>query len=129
MVRRTGPPVQQVESAWARLRQDVDCGLRRGAWYRVVQFDRDEVILDMRRAPVAVPRHLVQVTLSRPALWSVVPPPRNATKLPSELGAPYAVCPVCGRRTAINDHPLEMRCTRCYGVFPLGWDERYLMIA
>src|SRR5436190_1957012 len=34
--------------AWARLKQDVSCGLRRGAWYRVVGLTPEDAVLQVR---------------------------------------------------------------------------------
>src|SRR5207237_95565 len=63
------------------------------AWYRVTRFTPSEVFLDVQRFPIAVPRRFLEVVLGRPLRWSVVPGPRDPTKLPPTLGAPYAVCP------------------------------------
>jgi len=34
----------------ARLREDVDCGLRRGTWYRVTRFTPTEIFLDVQHS-------------------------------------------------------------------------------
>jgi len=34
--------------AWARLRLEVDCGLRRGTWYRVTRFTPTDIFLDVQ---------------------------------------------------------------------------------
>ena len=84
--------------AWARLRVDVNCALRRSAWYRAVRLTRDNVTLDVSRDRVPVPRRLLQTMFARPARWSVVPRPSDAVNLPSEWGTRYLVCPE--RRTS-----------------------------
>ncbi|HLB81886.1 MAG TPA: hypothetical protein VJJ54_02250 [Gemmatimonadales bacterium] len=119
-------PVQELQLAWARLRVEVDVGLRRGAWYRVTRFTPAEVFLDVQRFPLAVPRRYLEVVLGRPLRWSVVPRPRDPTKLPPALGAPYAVCPVCRTRAPLDGRPGKMPCPQCQGVFGVAWDERYL---
>jgi len=119
-------PVQELQLAWARLRVEADVGLRRGAWYRVTRFTPSEVFLDIQRSPIGVPRRLVEVVLGRPLRWSVVPRPRDASKLPPQLGAPYAVCPVCRTRAPLEGRPGKMACPRCQGVFAVAWEERYL---
>ena len=118
--------VQELRLAWARLRVEVDCGLRRGTWYRVTRFAPSEVFLDVQHCSVAVPRLLLDLVVSRPTRWSVVPRPRDAAKLPPELGAPYAVCPGCRARAPLQGRPTKLSCPRCQGVFAVAWDERYL---
>ncbi len=112
--------------AWARLRVDVNCGLRRGAWYRVVSVTRNKAVLEVSREALTVARRLVQMVFSRPFSWSVVPRPEGAAQLPSEWGARYAVCPVCRARAPIAEHPINLRCPRCNGLFRVAWEERYL---
>jgi len=119
--------VQELRLAWARLRLDVDCGLRRGTWYRVTRFTPSDIFLDVQHSPVAVPRRLLDLIIGRPTRWSVVPRPPDAAKLPPELGAPYAVCPGCRGRAPLQGSPAKLTCPRCRGVFAVAWDERYLM--
>jgi len=118
--------VQEPRLAWARLRVEVDCGLRRGTWYRVTAFAPSEVFLDVQRCPVAVPRRLLELVVGRPTRWSVVPRPRDPAKLPPELGAPYAVCPGCRARAPLPGSPATLACPRCREVFAVAWDEGYL---
>src|SRR2546422_9694083 len=118
--------VQEIRLAWARLRVEVHCGLRRGTWYRVTRFTPAEIFLDVQHCPVAVPRHLLDLCVGQPHRWSVVPGPRDAAKLPPELGAPYAVCPACRARSPLKGSPARLTCHRCQGVFAVAWDERYL---
>src|SRR5438128_10175932 len=117
---------QELRLAWARLRLEVDCGLRRGTWYRVTRFTPTDIFLDVQHCPVPVPRHLLDVLVGRPHRRSVVPRPRDAAKLPPELGAPYAVCPACRARSPLRGSPATLACPRCRGVFVVAWDERYL---
>src|SRR5947199_7140155 len=81
---------------WARLNADLSCGLRRGAWYRVVRLTPDEAVLQVpRREQVRVPRHYVETLSNRPRHWTVVPRllrDRKSTRLnSSHLGISYAV--------------------------------------
>ncbi len=41
------PPAFQ----WARLKADVKCALRKGAWYRILKLTSTEVVLDVRGKP------------------------------------------------------------------------------
>ena len=118
--------VQEPRLAWARLRVQVDCGLRRGTWYRVTRFTASEIFLDVQHCPIAVPRRFLDLSFGRPQRWSVVPRPRDPAKLPPELGAPYAVCPGCRARAPLPGSPARLACPRCRGVFAVAWDERYL---
>src|SRR6266566_2579268 len=62
--------------AWARLKQDVNCGLRRGAWYRVVALTPEDAVLQVpRRERVRVPRRFLQTLFSRPRHWTIAPLP------------------------------------------------------
>src|SRR5437763_14385842 len=120
-------PLQELQLAWARRRVEADVGLRRVAWYRVTRFTPSEVFLDVQRFPIGVPRRLLEVVLGRPRGWSVVPRPRDVSKRPPQLGAPYAVCPVCRTRAALEGRPGKMACPKCEGVFDVAWEERQRM--
>src|SRR3989442_10388330 len=117
---------QELRLAWARLRVDVDCGLRRGTWYRVTRFTPADIFLDVQHCSVAIPRRLLELLVGRPHRWSVVPRPRDAAKLPPELGAPYAVCPGCRARAPLKGRPTTLGCPRCRGAFGVAGDERNL---
>src|SRR2546430_9044330 len=41
---------------WARVRARTNCQLRRGAWYRVVELAPLDVVLEVNRRPLRVPR-------------------------------------------------------------------------
>lgn len=118
--------IHESHSRWARLRLDVNCGLRRGAWYPVVRFARDDAVLEVTREPVPVSRRLLQTVFSQPHQWTIVPRPDDAVNLPSEWGGRYAVCPSCRERAPISGHPIDMPCPKCRGVYRLAWDEHYL---
>ncbi|PYO97225.1 MAG: hypothetical protein DMD60_07735 [Gemmatimonadetes bacterium] len=118
--------IEHSPRAWARLRVDVNCALRRGAWYRAVRLTRDNVTVDVRRERVPVPRRLVQTIFARPARWSVVPRPSDAVNLPGDWGARYLVCPACQGRAPFSGFPRELPCPHCRGVFTVAWEEHYL---
>ncbi len=111
---------------WARLRVDVNCALRRGAWYRVIQLTKDIATLDVIRDRVPVARRLLQTAFEPPSRWTIVPLPKDAARVPPEWGSRYAVCPACHARSPIADFPPEMRCPQCRGVYGMAWDEHYL---
>src|SRR3989441_8785590 len=46
---------------WARLQEDVDCKMRRGAWYRVTQVTGLKAIVEVNRQPLAVPSYAIEI--------------------------------------------------------------------
>ena len=111
---------------WARLQADVNCQLRRGAWYRVLKLAPLEVLVDVNRKPLPVPRPFLQIAPTPPRRWTIVPRPKNAPRLPDSWGAGYGVCPSCRNRTQLEGRPSSIRCPRCNGLFEVAWDEPYL---
>jgi len=113
---------------WARLQADVNCALRRGAWYRVTQLAGLEAIVDVNRQPQSVPSYLLQIVSTPPRHWTIVPRPSGAARRAASLGARYVVCPSCRERTPLpmRGQPRELGCARCRGVFEIAWNERYL---
>ena len=121
------PTRDTLPGAWARLKQDVNCGLRRGAWYRVVGLTPEDAVLQVpRRERVRVPRQFLQTLFSRPRHWTVVPRPAQVQDLPDHWRSRYAVCPVCRARAPITGYTVDMQCPKCNGQFGIAWDERYL---
>lgn len=110
---------------WARVRGDVKCNVRRGAWYEVLRLTADEAILDVDTRPFSVARSSLQVVHRRPQRWSVVARPSDAVSMPLSWGSRYAVCPGCRHRAPLKAHPTELRCGRCGGVFAVAWDDLY----
>lgn len=114
---------------WARLRTDLDCDLRRGAWYRIVKLASLEIVVDVKGKAVSVPRPFVEILAAPPQRWTVVPRPDAAPRLPTHWGPYYAVCPSCGDRAPLLGRPSSMRCGRCNGLFEIAWTESYLAMA
>jgi hypothetical protein len=111
---------------WARLETDVNCRLRRGAWYRVAGLTSAEATLDVNREQVPVPRTSVKIVTSPPQYWTVVPCPRDARSLPALWGDRYAVCPGCRNRAQLKGAPHTMRCPRCEQTFRVAWEEWFV---
>lgn len=108
---------------WARVRNEVNCRLRRGAWYEILQLTEDEAVLDVNHRPVGVQRSSLQIFPTRPERWSIVPRPSDAVDLPLSWGSTYGVCPKCGHRASLKGQKTEMPCPRCGGVFLIGWED------
>jgi len=115
--------VSMTELEWARLKVEGPYPLRRGAWYRVTEFFPDEVVVDVNRKPVTLPLSVLDVRGELPRRWTIVPRPTNAVRLPKSWGERYGVCPSCKSRALLRGSAQTMRCPRCRGVFPVGWDE------
>ncbi len=118
--------VEDHPRAWARLRVDVNCALRRGAWYRVVRMTRDKVVLDVTNEQVPVQRRVLKTVFAQPSRWTVVPRPSDAINLPNDWGTRYGVCPACQGRAPIRGYPLELACPHCHQICAVAWDEHYL---
>lgn len=110
---------------WARLNTDVQCDLRRGAWYRVVQLRSLEAVLDVHGKRIVLGRRFLDVAARPPAEWAIIQRPRNAVRIPPSWGESYAVCPNCRNRAPVSGRPSKMRCGRCNGLFEISWDRPY----
>ena len=111
---------------WARLKVDGGYSIRRGAWYRVTQFARENVVLETPGTFVTVPRSAIELVGTPPRRWTVVPRPPGLTWLPESWGQHYGVCPGCHHRAPLLTVPQMLRCPRCSEAFPVAWDESYL---
>jgi hypothetical protein len=111
---------------WARLQEDVDCKLRRGAWYRVSHVAGLEAIVDVNRRPLTVPSYALEIVSTPPHSWTVVPLRERGARLAAELGPRYGVCPSCRHRARLEQRVRAMTCARCKGRFDIAWDEGYL---
>ena len=121
---------------WARLQADVNCNLRRGAWYRLIKAQGLAAVVDVKGTPVAVVRAFLQMSNSPPRKWTVVPRPRSVPRS-LEIGEHYAVCPSCRDRVPLRGReeeyreraprrPTRMMCGRCSVEFAVDWEEQYL---
>ena len=101
------------DAQWARSRGDraeAD-GLRRGAWYRVVEdTGQSWVVLDVHQAEIRVKRDDLEVRGDRPKSWSVV---RH----------PYLVCPGCHTRRYVAGQPKDYRCPECGNSYSIDWKD------
>lgn len=115
---------------WARLHNDVDYQIRRGAWYRVLKLGPVDAVLEVNRKPTPVPRAFLEFAARPPAMWTLVPRPERDSRFPSSWGEVYAVCPNCRERAQLLEgRPAGQRCQRCNGYFEIAWDEAQLRTA
>jgi hypothetical protein len=115
---------------WARVKQLGAHGLRRGAWYPVVNEVTEEMlVVDVAKQNVPVPRQLVDVSERAPRRWSIVvrePSEPGADRISAE-GHPleYAVCPGCRSRVPFGGgRPEQMDCPNCQRRYPIDWEDR-----
>ncbi len=106
---------------WARLREDVYCGLRRGAWYRILFAGHEYVAVDVERERLLIPREVLEFAAERPAVWAVVLHSRESVSFPPRYGRNFAVCPNCRSRQVPIGRPNMLRCQQCNGLFEVGW--------
>jgi hypothetical protein len=112
---------------YARLREDVNIRLRRGAWYRVLKVEGLKAILQVGGRHVLVASALLEIVKRPPPHWTVVTQtPGKFGKAPRGLGERYGVCPSCGERVPLGQRVRRLRCSSCKFEFAVGWDEGYL---
>src|SRR5437870_8071893 len=124
MAQREG--AESADPQWARLQVDVNCRVRRGAWYRVADLTSAEARLDVNREQIPVPRTSLKIVTAPPQHWTIVARPHDARSLPVQWGDKYAVCPGCRNRMELKGAPHTMRCARCECVFRVGWEEWFI---
>jgi hypothetical protein len=111
-----------VKSRWARLRDDINVKLRRGAWYRVLDESDLEAVIDVGGRPKTILKAMIEI-VSRPyPKWTVV---RAKAGGRASLGDPYGVCPSCGERAKLG-RAKRLTCPSCKWEFEIAWDEGYL---
>jgi hypothetical protein len=108
---------------WARLCEDVCCGLRRGAWYKVVFAGTKHVAVDAEKLRVCLPRRVLEIVDERPALWTVVIHTHESYSFPPDQGRHYVVCPSCRERQMPVGRPWALRCQKCNGLYEVNWYE------
>ena len=104
---------------WARVLQSGAHGLRRGAWYPVVNDSSTRiVILDVSKKNVPVDRGSLEISERKSEEWSIVKwePGRPLPHRMSEKRLPriYAVCPICRARSGeLPAGIAELKCDEC----------------
>lgn len=98
---------------WARSRGNraEHQGLRRGAWYRVVEDpQKDYVVLDVHHVEIRTPRDHIEIRKEPPKGWSVV-------------REPHLVCPGCHARYVIREGAKDAKCPECGRTYPIDWKD------
>lgn len=112
---------------WARVKTAGAHGLRRGAWYPVVNDSKPNlVVLDVAKRNVPVDRTILDFSESLPARWSVVHrrPTDPASKRASDanMDPTYVVCPKCRGRSNVKPGDTALQCPDCGGEFGIDWE-------
>ena len=100
---------------------DLDCPLRRGAWYGVRRLRPPEAVVDVIGEQVRVPRSALEISSAPPRRWSVVFRPKNPARFPGVTE--YAVCPSCRARVPLKERLERMECSRCGAIADVAWDD------
>ncbi|MFN2571239.1 MAG: hypothetical protein ABR537_06450 [Gemmatimonadales bacterium] len=109
---------------FARLQADVPLKLRRGAWYRVVELNDLQAVIEVNRRKVGVLRAWLEIQPRPPRRWSVVRVAKDNRKAPAHLRGTYGVCPSCRTRAPLPKRTVDtLVCARCRQEFEINWDE------
>ena len=108
---------------FARLQADVPLKLRRGAWYRVVQLDDLQAVIEVNHRQVGVLRAWLEIQQRPPQRWSVVEGSKDNRKAPPPLRGTYGVCPNCRGRAPLPKRARTLECRRCGQEFEINWTE------
>jgi len=98
---------------WARSRGNraEAQGLRRGAWYRVVEDPpKDYVVLDVHHVEIRIPKGDIELRGDPPKNWSVV-------------REPHVVCPGCHARAVIPEGRKDAKCSECGRTYAIDWKD------
>jgi len=90
---------------FARLQADVPLKLRRGAWYRVIDLNDLQAVIEVNRRPVGVLRAWLEIRPRPPLRWSVVNGAAPSRKTPPHLRGIYGA----------------LTCKRCQQEFEVDW--------
>ncbi|HWC73355.1 MAG TPA: hypothetical protein VG454_05400 [Gemmatimonadales bacterium] len=107
---------------FARLQADVPLKLRRGAWYRVLELDDLQAVIEVNHRKVGVLRAWLEIQQRPPQHWTIVTAPEEAhRKAPPHLRGTYAVCPNCRARAPLpKKMPRVLECARCRKEFEIN---------
>jgi hypothetical protein len=108
---------------FARLQADVPVKLRRGAWYRVVELNDLQAVIEVNRRKIGVLRAWLEIRPQPPLRWSVVRGEPSNRKSPPHLRGMYGVCPSCRARVPLPKRVTELECVRCRREFAVDWQE------
>jgi hypothetical protein len=115
------------ERMYARLCENVNLHIRRGAWYRVLKQDDLYATLEVNKKAVPVAKAMLEFVKRPPAKWTVVQ--QRASWIgtpPTGFTSEYAVCPSCTERAPLAAGTKRMPCPSCKWEYDVAWNEHYL---
>ncbi len=130
--RTTAGGTRRTAVGWARLWTIANprhaAGLRRGAWYPVVEDQlASNVTVEVGPRAVPVARHLLEFRRHQPDRFTVVYRPRGehnpVAGTPRDVGDPYAVCPNCAERQPLGARWEQLECLACRHSGVVAWWE------
>lgn len=108
---------------FARVQADVPLKLRKGAWYRVIEINDLQAVIEVNRRPVGVLRAWLEIRDRPPQRWAVVEGSKDNHKAPPPLRGTYGVCPNCRARTPLPKRAKSHQCMKCGREFEINWEE------
>src|SRR2546430_11035706 len=101
------------------LRADIPLKLRTGAWYRDIDLNDLQAVIEVNRRPVGVLRAWLEIRPRPPLRWSVVNGAAPTRKTPPHLRGIYGVCPSCLTRATLPMRVPALVCKRCRQEFDI----------
>ena len=108
---------------FARVQADVPLKLRKGAWYRVLEINDLQAVIEVNRRRVGVLRAWLEIRDRPPQRWAVVEGAKDNAKAPPPLRGTYGVCPNCRARSPIPKRARAQQCKKCGQEFEIDWAE------
>src|SRR5437879_5321672 len=90
---------------FARVQDDVPLKLRKGAWYRVLELNDLQAVIEVNHRRFGVLRAWLEIQQRPPQRWSVVEGAKDNRKAPPHLRGTYGVCPNCRARAPLPSAP------------------------
>jgi len=108
---------------FARVQDEVPLKLRRGAWYRVLELNDLQAVIEVNHRRIGVLRAWLEIRQHPPQRWSVVEGGKDNRKAPPHLRGTYGVCPNCRARAPLPKKAKTHQCAKCRGDFEVNWAE------
>ena len=108
---------------FARVQDEVPLKLRRGAWYRVLELNDLQAVIEVNHRRVGVLRAWLDIQRRPPQRWSVVEGVKDNRRAPPQLRGTYGVCPNCRARAPLPKRAKAHECVKCRKEFEINWPE------
>src|SRR5947207_13780667 len=95
---------------FARVQDDVPLKLRKGAWYRVLEINDLQAVIEVNRRKVGVLRAWRAIRDPPPQRWAGVEGSKNNTKAPPPPGGRSRAAPHCRARARLAKHATTAAC-------------------